>query len=137
MKKSLTANQVGLKYGFKSGLEEKIAAQLKKEGINPNYEKLKLPFLEHRNRTYTPDFPITNNLIIETKGRFVTADRMKMKIIKEQYPNLDIRFIFTNSKTRISKTSKTTYGMWCDKYGFKYADKTIPQEWLDEMKKQK
>lgn len=29
-----------------------------------------------------------------------------MRLIKEQHPQLDIRFIFSNSKTRISKNQK-------------------------------
>jgi len=53
-----------------------------------------------------------------------------MRLIKEQYPKLDIRFVFSRSKTKINKGSNTTYGMWADKYGFPYADKLIPKEWL-------
>jgi hypothetical protein len=73
-------------------------------------------------------------LIIETKGRFVTEDRQKHLLIKAQHPELDIRFVFSNSRAKISKTSKTTYAAWCDKYGFKYADKRIPEAWLEESK---
>jgi hypothetical protein len=51
-------------------------------------------------------------------------------LIKEQHPELDIRFVFSNSKTRISKQSKTTYADWCRTKGFQFADKKIPQEWL-------
>ncbi len=83
-------------------------------------------------RHYTPDFPLRNGIIVETKGRFVTEDRVKHKLIKEQHPDLDIRFLFSNSRTKLSKGSPTTYGMWCTKHGFDYADKTIPQAWLDE-----
>ena len=53
-----------------------------------------------------------------------------MRLVKEQHPKVDIRFVFSNSKNKISKISKTTYAMWCKKYGFKYADKHIPKEWL-------
>jgi len=45
---------------------------------------------------------------------------------------MDIRFVFTNSKNKINKKSKTTYGMWCEKNGFKYADKEIPDSWFEE-----
>ncbi|MQR02362.1 hypothetical protein [Glaciimonas soli] len=70
-----------------------------------------------------------------SKGRFLTADRQKHLLIKQQHPELDIRFVFSRSKTTISKTSKTTYGDWCLKYGFKYADKSIPDAWLKEKPK--
>ena len=132
--KNMTSKQVGLTYGFRSGLEEKIAAQLQENGIDPKFETIKLPFVEHKNRTYTPDFPVCKSLIIETKGRFLTADRMKMLEVKRQYPQIDFRFIFSNSNAKISKVSQTTYAKWCEKNGFKYADKIVPQEWIEEIK---
>ena len=134
MKKKLTSKEVGLTYGFRSGLEEKIAAQLEANGIEPRFETIKLPYREEKNRTYTPDFPVGTKIIIETKGRFLTSDRMKMLQVKKQYPEYDFRFVFTNSKAKISKVSQTTYGRWCQKNGFKYADKEIPQEWIEEIK---
>ena len=132
--KNMTSKQVGLAQGFRSGLEEKIAAQLRLAGINPCYESRKLPYRVEETHNYTPDFPVTKSLIIETKGRFQTADRMKMLKIKAQYPDIEFRFVFTNSKARISKASQTTYARWCEKNGFKYADKLIPTEWIEEIK---
>ena len=125
---------VGIKYGFRSGLEDKVAEQLKTNGINPRYETIKLPYRIEKNCTYTPDFPVTSHIVIETKGRFLTADRMKMLNIRDTYPEIDFRFIFTNSKQKISKVSQTTYAKWCEKNGFKYADKVVPKEWIDEIK---
>jgi hypothetical protein len=131
-KQKLTSNQVGLRYGFRSGLEEAIASELDTKKIEYKFEKLKLNYVKPQKvHTYTPDFYlIKNNIYIETKGYFTSQDRQKMRLIKEQHPDLDIRIIFSNSKTRISKKSNTTYGMWCDKYGFKYADKHVPEGWL-------
>jgi hypothetical protein len=71
-------------------------------------------------------------IVVESKGRFITANRQQMILVQQQHPELDIRFVFSNSRQKISKQSKTTYGMWCQKHGFLYADKTVPQEWLDE-----
>ena len=132
--KHLTAEQVGKIQGFRSGLEEKIAQQLTEAGIDPKFETIKLPYKVNKNCTYTPDFPVGKRIIIETKGRFQTADRMKMLLVKEQHPEYEFRFIFTNSKAKISKVSNTTYGRWCEKNGFKYADKLIPTEWIEEIK---
>lgn len=130
--KTLTSNQVGLKYGFRSGLEIQIAAELKNQSVEYVFEQRKLQYVKpQKSHTYTPDFYLPKqNIYIETKGLFTTQDRQKMRLIKEQHPDLDIRFIFSNSNSRISKKSKTTYAMWCVKYGFKYADKHIPKEWL-------
>lgn len=133
-RKNLTSNQVGLLYGFRSGLEERVAKQLKDNGIDPKFETIKLPYREEKNHTYTPDFPVGKRIIIETKGRFLTADRMKMLMVQKQHPEYEFRFIFSNSNARISKVSQTTYGRWCEKNGFKYADKVIPQEWIEEIK---
>jgi len=123
---------------FRSGLEEKIGLQLENECIKFSFETIKLKYtVPESTHTYTPDFNIQNRdgsaIIIETKGRLTLYDRKKMILVKKTYPDLDIRFLFTNSKSKIRKGSKTTYGMWAEKEGFPYADKTIPKEWLKEM----
>jgi len=124
---------VAKKYGFKSGLEENISKQIEGKGIEVQYESEKVAYIipasEH---TYNPDFKLPNGIRVETKGRFVLTDRKKHLLVKEQNPNLDIRFVFSNSKNKINKKSKTTYGDWCDKHGFKYADKEIPDSWFSE-----
>lgn len=125
----------GIVEGYRSGLEEKLAVQLSQAGVEVAYESMTIPYEKPASKhKYTPDFPLPNGIIIESKGRFVTADRAKHLLIKKQHPDLDIRFVFSNSKSRISKTSKTTYAAWCEKYGFQYADKLIPEAWLQETK---
>ena len=126
-----------LKNGWRSGLEESLAAYLEERNIPYQYEENKLVYtVPQRQATYTPDFYVTTRsgkvIIIETKGRFVTADRQKMLLVKEQHPDLDIRFVFSNPNTRISKKSQTTYAAWCEKHGFLYAAKVAPEEWLNE-----
>lgn len=129
----MSANQVGLKYGFRSGLEEAVADELEQRGIKFTFEELVIPYVKpERPAKYTPDFVLENGIIIETKGRFLTEDRQKHLLIQKQHPSLDIRFIFSNSRTKISKRSSTTYAMWCEKHGFKFADKEIPAGWLKE-----
>ena len=128
---------VGAKLGFRSGLEETIYKQIAKQGITPQYETFKIPYvIPASNHTYTPDFQLPNGIIIETKGRFVASDRKKHLLVKKQHPELDIRFVFQNAKGRINKGSKTTYADWCVKNGFIYADKEIPYEWFKEPNKQ-
>ena len=131
--RKITAKQVAAKYGFRSGLEERVAEQLDQLGVSYTYEKVKLKYIRPASEhIYTPDFVLASGIIVETKGRFLLADRMKHLMVKKHNPELDIRFVFSNSNARISKASKTTYAMWCRKHGYKFADKTIPQEWLDE-----
>ena len=122
---------VARKHGFKSGLEETISSQINGKGIDVKYESEKIPYIiPASNHTYNPDFKLPNGIFVETKGRFVAADRKKHMLVKSQNPELDIRFVFSNSKNKITKSSKTSYGDWCDKNGFKYADKIIPEDWF-------
>lgn len=126
----------GIKHGYRSGLEKTIAAQLEAAGLEVKYESMRVgytkPSSEHK---YTPDFPLPNGIIIETKGIFSADDRAKHLLVKAQHPQLDIRFVFSRSKSPLYKGSPTTYAAWCEKHGFLYADKVIPQAWLNEPKK--
>lgn len=123
--------------GFRSKLEMIVNKQLKDSGIPFSYEgelntiRYIVPASRHR---YLADFLLGNGIIIESKGMFTSDDRKKHLIIREQYPELDIRFLFSNSRNKISKTSKTTYGSWCEAKGFQYADKVVPDAWLTEQK---
>jgi len=116
---------------FRSGLEYKVACQLDDLGVAYEYENLRVKY-QRRESTYTPDFELPNGIIIEAKGRFTSSDRSKHLRIKEQHPELDIRFVFSNSNNKLNKNSNTTYAGWCERYGFRYSDKTIPKEWIDE-----
>jgi len=124
---------------LKSGLEEVVFTYLKKNKLSFKYEGLKITYFQPEiKKTYTPDFPIKGSFIIETKGAFNSADRKKMKLIKKQNPELDIRFIFSNSKTKIGKKSLTTYGKWCELNDFPYhciqsTKQTFPNDWLKEI----
>lgn len=98
------------------------------------YEPMKVTYEQPaKERKYEPDIVLPmNGIVVECKGRFETSDRQKHLLIKEQHPDMDIRFVFSNSRARLSKRSKTTYAAWCEKHGFRYADKVVPQEWIDE-----
>lgn len=122
--------QHAIKNGYRSGLEDDISVDLKERGVSFKYETLKIKWTLLENKTYTPDFILPNGIIVESKGRFVSDDRKKHLKVREQHPNLDIRFVFSNSRGKLSKGAKSTYGEWCNKHGFIYADKRIPDEWL-------
>ena len=120
--------------GYRSGLEDRVSSELTAAGVDFTYEDDVVRYVKPaRPARYTPDFVLKNGIIIETKGRFLTADRQKHILIKQQHPNLDIRFVFSNPQTRISKTSATTYAMWCVKNGFLYAKGSVPWEWTVEL----
>ena len=73
----------GRKYGYRSGLEDRISEQLKAKSVLFKYEEFKIKYEVNEVRTYTPDFELPNGIIIESKGRFVAADRKKHLLVKK------------------------------------------------------
>ena len=121
----------GYRLPYRSKFEVKVAADLGKRKIDFQYEKVSFDYVP-KIRNYTPDFYLPESKIyIETKGRLTTNDRVKHLLIKDQYPDLDIRFVFVNADNKISRTSKTTYANWCDRHKFLWAESLVPMEWLN------
>jgi len=119
--------------GYRSGFENKVASALSEQKIKFEYEVTQVEYIKPQtNHKYTVDFTLPNGILIETKGRWTTEDRKKHLLIKDQHPELDIRFVFQNPNGKIRKGSKTSYGDYCDKYGILWADKEIPKAWLLE-----
>lgn len=127
----------GIENGYKSGLEELNAKLLDEKGVPYEYETLKIRYLiPAKWHTYKPDFILLDNgIIVETKGKFELDDRNKHIEVKKQHPDLDIRFVFSSPNQKIYKGSKTSYAMWADNNGFKWAAKTIPDAWLHEPRR--
>ena len=115
-----------------------MARQLKLAGRDFGYETVKIDYLKPaKTAKYNPDFVLIKKdgspMYIESKGRFLTQDRQKHLLLRDQHPDLDIRFVFQRADTKISKTSKTTYAKWAADKGFRWSDKgRVPKEWLDE-----
>lgn len=126
---------VGLKHGFRSGLEEKNARHLEAHKVPVLFEVRKIKYVvpEHR-RTYTVDFELPNGILVETKGRLLQVDRAKHLLVKAQNPDMDLRFVFQNPSAPIAKGSRTSYADWADKHGFIWAKNLIPVEWLEEKR---
>lgn len=130
---------------YRSGLEDLVAEQLNTLGHSFGYETDKIPYIKpSTTHKYTPDFVLSNGtktIYIETKGIWDSDDRKKHLLIREQHPELDIRFVFSYSKKKIRKGSQTTYADICNGKGrgkfknttWQYADKLIPIEWLKEI----
>ena len=114
---------------FRSGLEKQIGDLLTELGISYEYESTKISYTIPHN--YTPDFVLPNHVVLEAKGYWDAADRRKMKAVKEQNPDLDIRMVFQSPYNTISKKSKTTYAQWCERHDIPWSSyQEIPIEWL-------
>lgn len=114
---------------FKSGIERNLDQQLRLSGLEYSYEQIKIPYTTSWN--YIPDFYIpSRDIYIEAKGWLRREDQVKMRAVKRQHPELDIRFVFEDITKKI-QNSKTTNAEWADRNGFPYAEGTIPLEWFD------
>jgi hypothetical protein len=123
----------GLRHGFRSGLEERNARHLEAHGQAVLYEQRRIKYtIPAKVHTYTPDFELHNGILVETKGMWETKDRAKLLYIKTQYPDLDLRLLFSRASNTIYKGSPTTYGDWATAHEFKWAEKLIPIEWFAE-----
>jgi hypothetical protein len=138
-----------LESGVRNKLEAGLEQQLKSAGIEYGYETLKVPFtVPAREAKYVSDFSFRfSNIIIEGKGHFGGSGRdiaknsaerrKKYLLVKEQHPELDIRFVFHRAKTPIYPRSPTTHGQWATDHGFKWSDKgVIPPAWIIEIQHQ-
>jgi hypothetical protein len=130
--------QRAIKNGYRSGLEETLSRQIAEAGLpvvyEPKADKVSYTWPE-RQSTYLPDFKLPKPggyFYVEAKGYWQVDDRQKHLLIRDQHPEIDIRFVFSNQNARLYKGSPTTYAQWCDKHGFEYANKSIPTEWLTE-----
>ena len=136
-RKPSSRQRVGSKHGYRSGLEAKVADQINQAGLPVLFETDKVSYVvPQRSAKYTPDFKLPKKdggfIYIETKGIWTVQDRQKHILIKEQSPSLDIRFVFSNQRAKLYKGSPTTYAAYCEKHGWQYAHRWIPDHWLAE-----
>ena len=115
---------------YRSAFEINIAKSLANRDVPFEYEKHKFEYIP-KVRTYTPDFYLPQtDIYVEVKGHLDKGDRVKMQLIKQQHPNLDIRFVFLRASNKIYRGSKTTYADWANRYSFPWAEGNIPQDWI-------
>ena len=114
---------------FRSQLEKRVADLLTELGVTYEYETTKIAYEIQHN--YSPDFILPNGVILECKGYWESSDRRKIKTVKEQNPDIDLRMVFQAPLNTISKKSKTTYAQWCEKHDIPWTSfQDIPLDWL-------
>lgn len=120
----------------KSTLEDRVMANLDKRGVAYEYEPCKLPYVVQRD--YVPDLLI-GDMYIEVKGYFRQDAQRKMRNVKEQHPELDIRFLFQKAGSPVQGAkvrkdgTKMTCKEWAVKHGFEWAEGEIPEEWIASL----
>lgn len=107
----------------RSKLELQFEEILKEYEVEYGYEVTQIPYSvpasEHK---YTVDFSILHGPLIEVKGYLSDhQERQKYVLLKQQYPELDLRFVFANNQ-KLCGGMKTTHAQWAQKHGFRYCD---------------
>lgn len=119
----------------RSKLEIKFEEILKTNNAEYDYEVTKIPYsVPESQHVYTVDFTI-KGLLIEVKGYLSDhQERNKYVLLKQQYPELDLRFVFDNPN-KLCGGTKYTHAKWADKQGFTWCsirDIDVIQKWVEE-----
>jgi len=120
----------------RSKLEERFEVILQDLDVQYEYEVTRIPYtVPESHHTYTVDWTLLNGKLIETKGYLSDhAERRKYVLLKEQHPDLDLRFVFDNVN-KLCGGTKMTHGKWAEKYGFQYCsikDTDQIKHWINE-----
>lgn len=105
----------------RSKLEERFESILKEFDVPYEYEVTKIDYIiPESSHTYTVDWTVLNGKLIETKGYLSDhSERRKYVLLKEQHPDLDLRFVFDNPN-KLCGGTKMSHAKWAEKYGFQY-----------------
>jgi len=122
----------------RSKLELKFEEIIKGFNIEYDYEVTKIPYtVPESNHTYTVDWTLINGLLVETKGYLSDhRERYKYVLLKQQYPDMDLRFVFDNPN-KLCGGTKMTHAKWAEKYGFPHCsikDTEQIEAWIKETK---
>lgn len=135
---------------FRSKLEYLIGKALQEHGIPFEYETTTFPYESTvrsgkckdcgatgnkvvQRHTYTPDFILAPNFILEGKGILTASERAKFLAIKKAHPELIITFVF-GSDNKLNKHDATVrYSTWCRQHGFDYAIKQLPDSVIEQF----
>jgi hypothetical protein len=120
---------------YKSGLEHRFQESCKDLGWELPYEQDKIKYIIPESKhTYTPDFTVTNNVYIETKGLWTAADRKKACLIQEQHPEIKVLYVLMRNQ-KLAKNSKTTYLEWAAKHSLNACLFSNKDHWVDYIRK--
>ena len=125
----------------RSKLELKFEEILKELKAEYQYETTRIAYIIPESKHYyTVDWTLTNGILLETKGYLSDyQERHKYVLLKNQYPDLDLRFVFDNPK-KLCGGTKMTHEKWADKYNFKWCgvkDVETIQQWVTETNQNK
>lgn len=126
----------GKKIKVRSKLETKIADVLNLTDQFWSYEDTKVDYIvPESSHTYLVDFTLSNGILLEGKGYLSDyRERNKYVLLKQQHPEIDLRFVFDNPN-KLCGGMKSTHAEWAEKYNFPYCsikDVETIKEWVNE-----
>jgi len=155
----LPAKKQSLLRGFRSIPEMQFYDMAKAKGLKFNYEDAtqKVHYtIPAKKEWYLCDFFFPKKdgttMFIDTKGEWVAKDREKFYLLKQQFPDMDLRIIFTrNPRTQwIGKRGVTSYadictlgkgrGIWKEfsiPFDHMTTKRFLPAAWQKELIKEK
>jgi len=131
-KRGLARRKLWQREKVRSGFEHRVRSFLENNSIKFEYETEKFKYTVER--TYTPDFILFGKrgkkIYVECKGRLDADSKIKLRAMKEQHPDVDLRILFQRNQP-LRKGAKTTYIEWATKLGYDCAEgEDIPKKWL-------
>lgn len=122
----------------RSKLEMKFEEILKESLAEYTYETQIIPYIVPESKhKYIVDFSTNNGILWEVKGWLSDhQERQKYILVKQQHPEVDLRFVFDNIN-KLCGGTKYTHKTWCEKNGFRYCsvkDIDTIKSWIQESK---
>lgn len=120
----------------RSKLELKFEDILIANETEYEYEVTVIPYIVPESKhKYTVDWTLLNGTLVETKGYLSDhQERNKYVLLKQQYPDLDLRFVFDNPN-KLCGGTKYTHAKWADKHNIPWCgikDTDIIKQWIHE-----
>lgn len=121
----------------RSKLELKFEEILLENKAEYDYEVTVIPYIVPESQhKYTVDWTLLNGPLIETKGYLSDhQERNKYVLLKQQYPDLDLRFVFDNPN-KLCGGTKYSHAKWADRHGFVWCgirDVETIQSWISNI----
>ena len=120
---------------LRSKLEYKFEDILKEYKIEYGYEITKIPYtIPESKHNYVVDWTLLNGLLVETKGWLEDhKERQKYILLKQQHPDLDLRFVFANPQ-KLCGGTKMMHSQWAEKNGFRWCSINDTEQILSWIK---
>lgn len=136
--KHVVQDGTGKTIKVRSKLEIKLAEILTDCNEIWAYEVTQIPYtIPQSEHKYTVDFTLSNGILLEGKGYLSDhKERYKYVLLKQQHPDLDLRFVFDNPN-KLCGGTKMTHAKWAEKYGFAYCsirDVEQIKQWIKDGK---